>query len=364
MVAIIDLDSHLREEYFLDEVYELAEPFVEYTPKRIGTGLYQEARFEHRLSPWPESANKAFNHSVMYDPKANWHGGDVARRQVGGYDMEYRLKDNQREGVDVQFLFPTQISIPTMNAGPLGAALCRAYNNWVHKLVRGYENRLFPVAMAPAGCPEAMADELRRCVTELGFKAAHLVPYTHERTVDDPAFYPYYEAAQELDIPLFCHPNTQGELINRYNNFFAMHVLGRPLNCTAALVALVVGGIFERFPRLKVVFFECSAEWIIYWMHRMDDDYRHMQHGFAPHISTVPSEYVRANCYVTCEADEKSLPLALHELGETHVVMATDYPHFDSEWPDTVRAIREREDLTERQKRLILEENALQLVKL
>jgi len=51
-------------------------------------------------------------------------------------------------------------------------------------------------AMVPAGCPEEMANELRRCVNELGFKAAHLVSYTPERTIDDPVFYPYYEAAQ------------------------------------------------------------------------------------------------------------------------------------------------------------------------
>lgn len=49
--------------------------------------------------------------------------------------------------------------------------------------------------------------------------------------------------------------------------------MGRVMNCTAALVALVLGGVFEKFPRLKVVFFECSAEWILFWMHRMDDDY-------------------------------------------------------------------------------------------
>jgi predicted TIM-barrel fold metal-dependent hydrolase len=80
----------------------------------------------------------------------------------------------------------------------VGVALCRAYNNWVADLVRGHEDRLWPVAMAPAGQPPAMADELRRAVKELGFKAGHLVVYTADRTMNDPAFFPYYEAAQEL----------------------------------------------------------------------------------------------------------------------------------------------------------------------
>jgi len=57
-------------------------------------------------------------------------------------------------------------------------------------------------AMAPAGCPEEMANELRRCVKELGFKASHLVPYIGRRNVDHPSFYPYYQAAEELGVKL------------------------------------------------------------------------------------------------------------------------------------------------------------------
>ena len=92
--------------------------------------------------------------------------------------------------------------------------------------------------MAPAGCPEEMANELRRCVKELGFKASHLVPYIGRRNVDHPSFYPYYQAAEELGVPLFCHPNINGDLTDRFDNFFKTHVLGRVMNCTAALVAV------------------------------------------------------------------------------------------------------------------------------
>ncbi|MBM2811557.1 MAG: Amidohydro-rel protein, partial [Chloroflexi bacterium] len=108
---IIDLDSHLRDGYFLDEIYQLEEPFAEYTPRRIGDGRHQAARFEHRLDPFPARARKAFNHDYIYDPKANWRGGDIARRQVGGYDMEYRLDDIAQEGIEKQIVFPTAIMI-------------------------------------------------------------------------------------------------------------------------------------------------------------------------------------------------------------------------------------------------------------
>ena len=330
--------------------------FARHTPKRLGDGGPRDVRFEHAFH------SSSAEHHWIYHPDNDWLGGDIAERQLGGYDMARRIADNDREGIDRQVVFPTKISIPALEEGPLGAALARCYNDWVRELVRGYEERLIPVAIAPAGHPEAMAAELRRAVGELGFKAAHLVPFSKTRTLADEAFHPYYEAAQELDVPLLCHPNSGGPSQNMFKDFFPNHVLGRPFNCAMALVGLVTGGVFEKFPRLRVVFFECGAEWILYWMHRLDDDFEYMQHGFSD-LKKLPSELVKRNCYVTCEAGERGLGRSLEEFPDTHVLMASDYPHFDSEFPNTVRKIRERDDITSRQKELILCQNPGELLK-
>jgi uncharacterized protein len=363
-MQVFDMDSHLREEYFLDEVYRLEGKFAHLTPVRLSQDRNLRARFRHELSPWPKEVAEHFNHSVVYDESANWNGGEIARRQVGGYDMARRIADNDKEGVDVQFLFPTQIGIPTYAEGELGSALCRAYNSWVKRLVKGYDEKLWPVGMVPWGHPEGMVAELRHCVTALGFKAIHLTPYTHRHTIDQAVFEPFYAEAAKLDVPLMLHPNSYGELINRYDNFFAMHVLGRPFNCTAGLVALVTGGVFERHPDLRVAFFECSAEWILYWMHRMDDDYKRMKNGFAPKIARAPSDYIKRNCYVTCEADERLLAHALEEFSEDRVLLATDYPHFDSEYPGTVHELLARTDITQKQKDKIASANAREFLRL
>ncbi len=372
---IIDLDSHLRENYYLDEMYRLEEPFADLTPERIVDGPPPERKFRSRIPGGPSGTN-GYNHSYMYDPSYGWKGGEIARRQVTGWDMAARVEANAREKLDKQLIFPTSIWPPTMTEGPLGAAIARAYNTWVRNFTIEYEDQLLPVALMPAGHPEAMPDELRRCVNELGLKAAHLVCYCGERNLDDPSFFPFYEAAQELDVPLFCHPNgQQGFITQRFdkgpaNNFLAMHTLGRPTNCTQALVALVAGGVFERFPRLKVVFFECTAEWPLYWMHRMDDDWEWIKDDQEKHmpipLSMPPSEYVKRNVYVTMEADEHPsvFAIALEELGAEHIMMATDMPHFDSEFPHTVSTIQERSDLTPAQKELILGGNAQRLLNL
>jgi predicted TIM-barrel fold metal-dependent hydrolase len=195
-MAIIDLDSHLRDGWLLDEIYQLPEPFAKFSPKRIGDGKYFYSKFEHALSPMEDpvaNANfkKPVTHQVFYNPEANQRGNEVMRWQQGGYDMEYRLEDNAREGIDFQLIFPTSIDIPSQNPGALGTAVCRAYNDWAHKLVAGYRDRLSPVAMMPAGCPQEMPNELQYCVKELGCKAVHLVSYTKERQMDDPVFFPF-----------------------------------------------------------------------------------------------------------------------------------------------------------------------------
>jgi len=361
---IIDCDSHLREAYFMDEVYKLEGAYERFRPVRTSEGHSHKTRFQHSLDPISPRGRAAHRHPYIYDPELNWRGGDIAARQVGGYDMARRREDIRKEGFDKQLLFPTQITIATENLGGLGAECARLYNNWVAKLVKGYEDVFLPVAMAPAGCPEAMAGELRRCVKEFGFKTSHLAPYCGSRNLDDSAYYAYFQAAEELNVPLMCHPNSNGELIDRFDNFFKTHVLGRPTNCVAALVALVLGGVFEKFPKLKVVFFEVSAEWILYWMHRMDDDWEWAKDF--PQISGMlkmaPSEYIRRNVWITCEADEGDMTRTIKELGEDRILMASDYPHFDSEYPHTVSEIRKRKDLTQKQKDMVLGENAVRLL--
>jgi predicted TIM-barrel fold metal-dependent hydrolase len=100
----------------------------------------------------------------------------------------------------------------------------------------------------------------------------------------------------------------------------------------------------------------------------MDDDFEWLkdeQDRHLPvHLSLMPSEYIKRNCYFTIEADEVpgALRMALDEVGEDHLLMATDYPHFDSEYPHTVDSIRANSVLNGVQKEKILGENARQLL--
>ena len=149
---IIDLDSHLREGYFMDEVYNFPEPYARFTPQKAGESRKHNTEWV-RLDPGDPQGRAAHRHPYIYDPKVNWKNGEIAERQVAGYDMERRLKDIKKEGIDKQIIFPTGINVATENIGGSGLACAQSYNNWVANLVKGHEDVLLPAAMMPAGCP-------------------------------------------------------------------------------------------------------------------------------------------------------------------------------------------------------------------
>ncbi|MDX1485483.1 MAG: amidohydrolase family protein [Alphaproteobacteria bacterium] len=359
---MIDADTHLREDMQLDAVYPLDGEFADLRPRRIGEGGYHQALFEHDLSPWPARAERSHSHKSLYDPE-RWEGR-IARMQAQSMDMEARVAAFAEAGIEKQVLFGTNMDVPVLNRGTLGATLCRLYNDWAANLVTGRETALYPVALLPMGAPEAMAGELTRAITELGFKAALLGAYSLDHTLDEEVFEPTYAKAEELGVPLFVHPNSRGEMTNRFKNFYIMHTIARPTNCTAALVALVIGGVFERHPELKVAFFECNAEWMLYWMHRMDATYDYLKDDYAPYLALKPSDYVRRNCLLTCESHEPCLPQAIEEIGAENLLMASDYPHWDAGFPLVAREFAGRSDLSDRQKALITGENIARLMKL
>jgi predicted TIM-barrel fold metal-dependent hydrolase len=359
---LIDADTHLREDYCLDQVYALKGEFAHLAPKKIVDGDYAQIRYDHKLSPWPASAEKSHDHKELYNPE-RWEGR-VAAMQVQSIDMAARIAAFAEAGVEKQVLFGTNMDPAVLTRGELGGALARAYNDWVALLVKGHEDALVPVAILPLGYPEGMAAELKRCVTQYGFKAGLLGAYSLDHTLDEGVFDPLYAEAVRLDVPLFVHPNSRGEMTNRFKNFYIMHTLARPTNCTAALVGLVVGGVFERFPKLRVSFYECNTEWLRFWMHRMDATYEYLSDLYAPYLTMKPSDYVRRNCWLTCESHEPDLPAAIEEIGQDRLMMASDYPHWDAGFPFMIKEFQDRGDISAGVKERIMCENVRNLMRL
>ncbi len=267
-------------------------------------------------------------------------------------------------GMETVVLYPTLgLFMSFLKDREWAVALCRAYNTFLHEEFIRVSPRLKAVALLPVQDPDAAAKELRRAVRELGLSGAMLAADgTH--LLGDERFSPIYEEAQRLNVMLGIHASGShlgGGGVELFPRFIQAHTCSHAFGQMRQLTSIVFEGIPERFPDLRVAFLEAGCGWAPYWMERMDDEYA-KRAPEAPALKKKPSEYIRSGTiYFSCEADEWLLPQAVKLIGENQIVYASDFPHWDNSYPRSLDEIRDRGDLTDRQKQKIFADNARRL---
>ena len=147
-----------------------------------------------------------------------------------------------------------------------------------------------------------------------------------------------------------------------FPRFIQAHTCSHPFAQMRQLTSVILEGIPERFPRLRLAFLEAGCGWAPYWMERMDDEFAKRGRAEAPALKKKPSEYARSGMiYFSCEADEWLLPQALKLCGENQIVWASDFPHWDNSYPGSIDEIRNRGDITDAQKQKVLADNCRRL---
>ena len=137
-----------------------------------------------------------------------------------------------------------------------------------------------------------------------------------------------------------------------------MHTIGRPTETIMQFVGLMYGGIPERFPKLRVAFLECGTGWVPYWMERMDEEWEKRGNVETPLCKQKPSEYIiHGNWFFATEPAEEMLPYVIERIGDNKIIFGSDYPHWDSMFPEVVSTIRGRKDISETARENILEKN-------
>lgn len=282
------------------------------------------------------------------------------------FQPEARLRDMDREGVEFAILYPTLgLLMGGVRDPGLAIEICRAYNDWLADYCRQCRGRAAGVAMIYLHDVKAATEELKR-VPSLGLKGAFIRPGPEQpRDLGHPTFHPFYAEAERLGIPIAVHEATSSLLgasgADRFNSYFFKHVVTHPMEQMLQCLSIVCGGLLEKFPRLTVAFMEAGAGWLPYWLWRMDEHYELMGELMTPWLKMKPSEYFERQCYISCDPDEWVLPRIIDLIGEEKIVFASDYPHFDSRFPEAVAGIRDNAALSERTKRKILGENATRL---
>jgi hypothetical protein len=293
----------------------------------------------------------------------NIEGTRMGGIQPGAADPRARVGDLDLEGIDVQVIFGSLgLALSVLQDKDFAVAMTRACNNYYADFCSVNPQRLKPMATLPVqDIPSAVA-EMKRAVRELGHIGITLPPCVDGRNLDDPYFYPIYETAQEMNIPIAIHwgngaylPAAGGE---RFHSHFMTHAFGHPFEQMISLTCIICGGVIEQFPKLRIAFLEAGCGWLPYWMQRLHEHYERRT-AEVPLMKREPVEYLLSgSCFISAEPDEVMLPAVIDEFGPEIVMFGSDYPHTDSKFPNTVRFVRERSDIAETVKETILTNGA------
>lgn len=351
---IIDADTHIlpRDAFdYIEGPLSAKKPIFKYDAKGMCIGVdFPGAPPRQPRSTPPPSPGTGCNYAGMSD-------------------MDERLADYQKLGIEKQVLFPqlTATMLHYLVEPELATAMAHSYNISIANLIKQYPGELIGAALValqdvPGAIKEmewAKANGLRGVVIDKVFPVKEHIysePYGFHPEID-----PFFKRAEELNMPLLMH--TVGIHGHRLNNLsiFQQHGLEffAPQDGHISLTSLVTSGVFDRFPNLKVVYTEAGVSWIKAMLERLDESFDHPLIDFDAedaatrrfmavsggrpivkalvpmvdylHKNKMPaSHYFRKNIWFTIETEETQLPEAINYLGASQFLFATDYPHDDA----------------------------------
>jgi 2,3-dihydroxybenzoate decarboxylase len=246
---------------------------------------------------------------------------------------EQRLADMDAAGIDQQVISLTAPGTQIFDAAR-GTAFATLANDQLADACREHPGRFYGLTAIAPQDPEAAAAEIERGARELGFKGVILNSHTHDEYLDDPKFWPVFEAAQALDTPIYLHPNSPSRgLIGPFLDAgLDGAIFGFGVETGLHLLRMIIAGVFDRFPRLKLVVGHLG-EALPFWMSRLD--YMHaatVRSNRYPQVRKLEAEvsdYLRRNVWVTTSgmAWAPAILFVRDVLGADRVLYAMDYPY-------------------------------------
>ena len=252
----------------------------------------------------------------------------------GSMDAKERVELLDKENLAKAVLYPTLGILweAEVDDVELSQAYCRAYNRWIADFCRPYSDRLIPIAHLSLGDPQAAAQELERAVKD-GCRGAFVAPFTiTHKPHGHPDHDVVFAMCEKLDVPFAIHPTFEPKGLNRarFHGMERMPLLGVMASqiLQQPLSTFFQFGVFDKFPKLKVVILESGSSWLGFWMDRMDEGYETWIGGTLP-LKKKPSEYVRKQVWISGDPDEQATAYVIDYVGRDRFFWASDFPHPD-----------------------------------
>jgi predicted TIM-barrel fold metal-dependent hydrolase len=268
----------------------------------------------------------------------------------GAYDPNEAIKDMDIDGVYGGAIFPTMCvgGMWRMDDPVLFSAICRTYNDWIADFCHSYPDRLKGVAMINLDDVAEGVKELRRA-HDLGLTSSFITIYPkHGRQYHRDEYEPFWRASEEMGMPICLHSGTNRDFLpmNLYDPADENEPLGviyatNDYWVRRSVTSMILSGVFERYPELKVVSVENEAGWAAQWLYKMDllqRDRGMMWPRFKNDMT--PSDFFHRNVFVTFQEDYVAVSGREH-IGLGNLLWGSDYPHTEGTWPDSRRIIGE-----------------------
>lgn len=260
-------------------------------------------------------------------------------------DPHLRAKEMDRDGVDAEVIYGVLAAAAKLEDHEASVTMLRIYNTWMADFLTHYPGRQIGLACLPFGDIPAAIEEVHRVAT-LGFRGIELSCSWNMEPMWHPQWEPLWQAIDEVNLPLHFHtfPSVSPKLREQYTGLTQRALMYSglclfQLSLANILTALMGRAVFERYPRLRVVFGESGIGWIPYVLDRMDFEYED-QYKDLP-LTMKPSEYWRRQCKATFQYDRIGTKL-IDEMGAETLMWGSDYPHPDGIWPESEKYISEQ----------------------
>lgn len=240
-----------------------------------------------------------------------------------------------------------------------GRWLARLQNETLAAFVRVHPDRFFGAAMVPLQDPEGAADELRHAVGHLGLRAVQIGTNVNERGLDEPELDPFWRVVAELGVPVIVHPAELGGP-DRLRRYFLHILVGNPSETTLAAGALLLGGVLERFPPLRVLLVH-GGGFLPYQLGRMVRGFTAAPPHFRARATRPPDSFLPSLYFDTIVHDTRALRYLVDIVGASQVVLGSDCP-FPLQDPDPCAALDALDDLPVTAREAIRSGNAERLL--
>jgi len=260
----------------------------------------------------------------------------------GGWEPGARLKDQDTDGVEAEILFSSAVrQLYSIVDEPFQRAVFHSYNEWLHEFCSAAPKRLIGLALIPILDVAHTVADIQH-YAKLGFRGVQIPTRIKDSGYYEPKYEPMWSALEETGMVINVHTSvTQGVARTHYEGprevepkKQSLGFANKQVPAQQFLGNMILSGVFDRYPKLKVVCAEFDVGWVAnlvqqvdYWFGRASTFDAELNINKLP-----PSEYFKTNAFFTYQ-DDRAGVLTTPVYGEDNFLWASDYPHGVTTWP-------------------------------